>query len=104
MISCVSAHAALAQLVERLTRNEKVTSPILVSGSPSHFHGLPPGSRAMYLIGRWRKAVHARVAELVDAQDLGSCVFDVRVQVPSRAHSSGDTSRLKDSLFITMIR
>ncbi len=42
MISCVSAHAALAQLVERLTRNEKVTSPILVSGSPSRFHGLPP--------------------------------------------------------------
>lgn len=39
MIFCVSAHAALAQLVERLTRNEKVTSPILVSGSPSHFYG-----------------------------------------------------------------
>ena len=29
--------------------------------------------------------MHARVAELVDAQDLGSCVFDVWVQVPSRA-------------------
>ena len=29
----VLSHAALAQLVERLTRNEKVTSPILVSGS-----------------------------------------------------------------------
>lgn len=52
MISCVSAHAALAQLVEHLTRNEKVTSPILVSGSPSHFYGLLPGGRTMYLIGR----------------------------------------------------
>lgn len=52
MIFCVSAHAALAQLVERLTRNEKVTSPILVSGSPSHFYGLLPGGRTMYPIGR----------------------------------------------------
>ena len=29
--------------------------------------------------------MHARVAELVDAQDLGSCVFDVWVQVLSSA-------------------
>lgn len=85
MISCVSAHAALAQLVERLTRNEKVTSPILVSGSPSHFYGLLPGSRPCILSAGEGKLSNARVAELVDAQDLGSCVFDVRVQVPSRA-------------------
>lgn len=35
-----------------------------------------------------RPGRNARVAELVDAQDLGSCVFDVWVQVPSRALSA----------------
>ena len=32
------------------------------------------------------------MAELVDAQDLGSCVFDVWVQVPSRALSENGGS------------
>ncbi len=36
-------------------------------------------------LARWYIGQVARVAELVDAQDLGSCDFVVRVQVPSRA-------------------
>ena len=73
--------ATLAQSVERLTRNEQVVSSILTSGSPYPRWVRP--SRVLHIglqAGR-----HARVAELVDAQDLGSCVFDVWVQVPSRA-------------------
>lgn len=36
-------------------------------------------------LAQWYIGQVARVAELVDAQDLGSCDFVVRVQVPSRA-------------------
>ena len=80
--------ATLAQSVERLTRNEQVVSSILTSGSPYPRWVRP--SRVLHIglqAGR-----HARVAELVDAQDLGSCVFDVWVQVPSRALSENGGS------------
>ncbi len=38
--------------------------------------------------------LHARVAELADAQDSGSCVRkDVRVQIPPRAHHKSITNQ-----------
>lgn len=85
--------ATLAQSVERLTRNEQVDSSILSSGSIALD---VQASRVLRItrvswsdtVGIVVYAVFARVAELVDAQDLGSCVFDVWVQVPSRAHNS----------------
>ena len=43
--------------------------------------------------------LHARVAELADALDLGSSVFDVGVQVPPRAsHISGRGSAVEHRL------
>lgn len=86
-------HATLAQSVERLTRNEQVDSSILSSGSVALD---VQASRVLRIAGIFaagspeslQGAGFARVAELVDAQDLGSCVFDVWVQVPSRAHNS----------------
>ena len=83
--------ATLAQSVERLTRNEQVVSSILTSGSNTlgWFVHLGVLHIAQYAQVPNKpvplSGVHARVAELVDAQDLGSCVFDVWVQVPSRA-------------------
>ena len=83
--------ATLAQSVERLTRNEQVDSSILSSGSTAldvrrFSEHLGFCICASVRIGfRRARMVIARVAELVDAQDLGSCVFDVWVQVPSRA-------------------
>ena len=85
--------ATLAQSVERLTRNEQVDSSILSSGSTAldvrrFSEHLGFCICASVRIGfRRARMVIARVAELVDAQDLGSCVFDVWVQVPSRALS-----------------
>ena len=85
--------ATLAQSVERLTRNEQVDSSILSSGSTAldvrrFSEHLGFCICAFVRIGfRRARMVIARVAELVDAQDLGSCVFDVWVQVPSRALS-----------------
>ena len=35
------------------------------------------------------ESVHASVAELVDAQDLGSCALCIRVRVPSLAPKKG---------------
>lgn len=85
--------ATLAQSVERLTRNEQVVSSILTSGSTALGWFVRLGF-CIWSCG-WRfptacsQAVCniARVAELVDAQDLGSCVLDVWVRVPSRAQS-----------------
>ena len=83
--------ATLAQTVERLTRNAQVDSSILSSGSTAldvrrFSEHLGFCICASVRIGfRRARMVIARVAELVDAQDLGSCVFDVWVQVPSRA-------------------
>ena len=41
---------------------------------------LDPGGVLLY-----NKTIHASVAELVDAQDLGSCALCIRVRVPSLA-------------------
>ena len=82
---CLPGIATLAQSVERLTRNEQVDSSILSSGSSALD---VKASRVLHIFHTCGNAdMHARVAELVDAQDLGSCVFDVWVQVPSRALS-----------------
>ncbi len=66
-----TSKATLAQSVERLTRNEQVVSSILTSGSPP-WDGSPP--RGFYYRTICLSVSIARVAELVDAQDLGSCV------------------------------
>ena len=92
--------ATLAQSVERLTRNEQVDSSILSSGSTAldvrrFSEHLGFCICASVRIGfRRARMVIARVAELVDAQDLGSCVFDVWVQVPSRAPFGNGMVRL----------
>lgn len=80
--------AALAQSVERLPRNEKVDSSILSSGSEAlsfsrgflFTWGQSPageGLRGVNPAGLSLARVSsiARVAKLVDAQDLGSCDF-----------------------------
>ena len=87
--------ATLAQSVERLTRNEQVVSSILTSGSTT----LDGFARLGFCISAGRSVRHARVAELVDAQDLGSCVFDVWVQVPSRALSQTAIYRPYTAIF-----
>ena len=95
---CLPGIATLAQSVERLTRNEQVDSSILSSGSTAldvrrFSEHLGFCICASVRIGfRRARMVIARVAELVDAQDLGSCVFDVWVQVPSRALSENGGS------------
>lgn len=45
---------------------------------------LDPGGVLLY-----NKTIHASVAELVDAQDLGSCALCIRVRVPSLAPKKG---------------
>lgn len=91
-VTLVSIHAALAQLVERLTRNEKVAGPIPASGS--FYMNLLYVHRAWLLKTYTLHISLARVAELVDAQDLGSCSTGVRVQVPSRAPSRTSPHRI----------
>ena len=49
---------------------------------------LDPGGVLLY-----NKTIHASVAELVDAQDLGSCALCIRVRVPSLAPSKKSGKR-----------
>ena len=62
---------AVAQLVE-----SRIVIPVVVGSSP-----------ISHPIERFSYHHSAGVAKLVDAQDLGSCAFGVRVRVPSPAPS-----------------
>ena len=59
--------------------------PLYVSEFRLEFRGCLRSDAAG--LAQWYIGQGARVAELVDAQDLGSCVFDMRVRGPSRARS-----------------
>jgi hypothetical protein len=83
-------YAGIAQLVEHDLAKVGVASSSLVSRSK----GLMHITSDLFLF-------NAPVVELVDTQDLKSCVFtDVRVQVPSGVHVRKDKHSLSFSVFI----
>ena len=68
-------HAALAQSVERLPRNEKVDSSILSSGSLTHSGALMLCFICVYTLDWLYPETTRASGGMVDAQDLGSCVL-----------------------------